>query len=581
MGSVLALLNMIEAGSFEHLLASYRRTARITLAINAVLFVLFYGYGVYTFWQAWQTGNWSSFWTVAIVAPTIVLYMLYMLPPFRGLRSYEQAEHIAQELRRVAPSADARLAPLVSPQPEREERAALLAGAASLEPLRRLPVPAPLALSVVGAIIVPPVLIAAVFEMQVDSFIFAHPVPLGLVFLPGLVVLGVLVLVCVFLFRRSFAPRHFAVSVDALGLRWNEGRETRRLPWDSVQSFFRVDYSGSASAFPRHAYIVDGGETLLLWTLAPTARTDAQEASERLSGAIVTHTGKSLLDLSSLASALVMTGGSPVRLRALGIPTDALASDDRPVTPSQDGRRRGWVRMVSQLAVPVLLLGLLYGVGGWLQRYQPEYYASLPARLHAEQPLFHDALTTDTGAWTPADQTATARERFAYANGAYQLSSTASNTTIGSWAPGSYGDAAVEVTARQTGSADNDGVGLVVRADDASASMLVFAVNNTGNWMFYEYHTVDGAARWSPIDDGQTTFASTGDGAANQLLLLMRGSSYLYYINDHLVGSFTDDFISTPHAGHAGVFVLNSATQGAFTGFSVYPVQSSSSFYYV
>src|SRR5262249_32781377 len=131
----------------------------------------------------------------------------------------------------------------------------------------------------------------------------------------------------------------------------------------------------------------------------------------------------------------------------------------------------------------------------------------------------------------------------------------------------------------QTGTAENDGVGLVARAD--ASYMLVFTLNTTGGWQFSHASTNDPGNTLSYIDEGHSDAAMTGDGAANRLLLVMRGHAYLYYINDHLVGSYSDPFVRKPTSGHVGVIVLNGTTRGALSDFAIYAIQPPDSLWWV
>ena len=333
------------------------------------------------------------------------------------------------------------------------------------------------------------------------------------------------------------------------------------------------------------AYVLDGGDAVLVWSAPFATRGKRRAEMERFVGAIAARGGQPLRDLSSLAASLAISNGKPLRLRALGVPTEPLGLPELDATPS----RRGWPFSRGATTLGIVALALLVAVGGtgvWLQQYQPAYRASFPALLHAEHPLYADAFSADDGAWHPAAGTIGGHGQFTFGGGAYQLgdplaAGSGDTTSIGAWAPGDYGDAAVEVTASQTGSSQDDGVGLVVRADASGDRQLAFTVDTTGNWAFSDYHNSADGTYWGTIDSGQSSVAHLGDGAPNTLLLIMRGDSYLYFLNGQLVGSYTDSYIATPRSGRAGVVVLDGTTSGAFNNFAVYPVQPLSSFLWV
>lgn len=575
MGGILVLLSLLDPGATERIRARAARSRRLLLIVSAAIYLAYLAVALFFLWRAWETTRWFTFWMLAFLSLLVIevpLISVFRLPRRVASASASVAQDDAPSiLRRAAASGDDRLAPPVVAQPPALDPTESSISATDIGPLRRLDRGADAFQRMF--MWVTPLLVVAMFfgviflPLQEDPS-FPH-VPYELLFIPS----GVAVLVLILGYARIFSPGRFRVTVDESGLTWRESGAARRIPWASVRAFWTTVYSGVTSTLPRTAYVVDGGDALLIWTLSPVARERARSASDLLCRLIVTRAAVPLRDATSLASALVQAGTNPVRLRALGVPTDTLPDLTSPQPgATRDVRRALWRRAALSVLVPLIPLAAVFGSGYLAQQRQPDYFATLPARLHATTPLYHDLLTSPSGDWQALGSGPAGPIHADYADGAYRLSSDDPTLTVPAWTARTYDDAAVEVTARQFGAATGkfveDGVGLIVRAD--ASRMIGFVVNTSGKWLFLDYH--DG--HWSTFDEGHAPSASVGDGAANRLLLLMRGDTYLLYINDHLVATDPDSFIATPRSGRVGVFVFNGATTGAFTDFSVYPVQS-------
>lgn len=580
MGGILVLLSLLDPGAMERMRARAARSRRLLTIVYTGIYVAYLALALFFLWRAWETTRWFNFWSLAFLS--VLVIEVPLLGTFRIPRRAASAIAATNAdapsiLRRAAASGDERLAPPAATQPPALAPTEAPAEAAVIGPLRRLERGLDAFQRIfawVMPILVILVIVGVIFNPLLEDPSFPQlplfNIPDGVfIFIPG----GIAVLLLIIGYARIFNRGRFHVTADESGLRWREGGASRRIPWASVRAFWTTAYSGVSSTLPRTAYVVDGGDTPLIWTISPAARGRARSASDLLCRLIVTRAAVPLRDVSPLAAALAQAGTSPVRLRALGIPTDALPD----LTPPRPGAPRAprsalLRRLALAILVPLIPLAAVFGSGYLAQQRQPGYFASLPARLHATIPLYHDPLTSPSGDWRALGAGPDGPIHAEYADGAYRLNSDDPTLTIEAWTARTYGDAAVEVTARQLGAATGkfveDGVGLIVRAD--TARMVAFVVNTSGKWLFLYYH--DG--HWSTFDEGQAPFAATGDGAANRLLLLMRGDTYLLYINDHLVASDPDVFIATPRSGRAGVFVFNGATAGAFTDFAVYPVQS-------
>ena len=77
---------------------------------------------------------------------------------------------------------------------------------------------------------------------------------------------------------------------------------------------------------------------------------------------------------------------------------------------------------------------------------------------------------------------------------------------------------------------------------------------------------------WQYIRGGQSAAIHRGVGASNRVAILMRGDTYVHYVNGTFIGAGTDS--SAPSSGAAGVYVNSDAAGGQFSDFAVYPVYS-------
>ncbi len=225
----------------------------------------------------------------------------------------------------------------------------------------------------------------------------------------------------------------------------------------------------------------------------------------------------------------------------------------------------------------------LYGVGGGLQYYQDQYFATLAKSVDAQTLIYDESLTADDGTWptlTPAPPSG----QIGFKDGAYHISGTSGQ--IGYASPARvFGDGAVEVTARETGKKPGgppDGVGLIVRVQARPADMVVFFVGSDGRWRLYHY-TPDASPTnpWHFFAGGASASINTDDGAPNRLLLIMRGRLYLCYVNGTYLGSYFDELSDTLGSGAAGVFNNDGGTDAAFSDFAVFPARPFSSLLYV
>jgi hypothetical protein len=232
-----------------------------------------------------------------------------------------------------------------------------------------------------------------------------------------------------------------------------------------------------------------------------------------------------------------------------------------------------WKRTLT--LAPLVAILVLCG-GGWvLQQAQHALYNSLPARIHAQTPLFSDALAADDGNW-PVHLATADDGAYNYVNGEYKISDGWGEALLNR----TYGNAAVEVTV-QMGYTDPNGkvgdlgqVGLVVRAGSKPDSLVTFTIGVLGDWSLMRFrNSGPDDDKWQVLALGERSSAIHTGFRPNRLLVLMRGYEYLCYADDQLVAVAHDDALSR---GQVGLWldqktVEGTATVGYFSHFAVYP----------
>src|SRR5262249_54007212 len=122
------------------------------------------------------------------------------------------------------------------------------------------------------------------------------------------------------------------------------------------------------------------------------------------------------------------------------------------------------ITIIALIALVVLApIGLIAGVVYGFPAYRAWYQNELIRRVHAQRPLFEDKLTLNDGKW-PAEGVNEYHESYYFAFDGYHLTGQDPNRLMGAWGSTDSTDVAIELTAKQHGSAKNDGVGVLVRA---------------------------------------------------------------------------------------------------------------------
>ncbi|HEV2460892.1 MAG TPA: hypothetical protein VGS80_21280, partial [Ktedonobacterales bacterium] len=345
--------------------------------------------------------------------------------------------------------------------------------------------------------------------------------------------------------------------------------------------FYQISYR-SLKDYTRHAtYFLDSGATLLAWEISGADSPELLAAHERFLRIIATYTCLTLRDLSNAAQELGTALWAPKvmaqaeRSAALRAAREARRNRPRRRTRPNYAVVAGITAFVTLLATPI--------VAGWrLQGIQPSYYNAIAARALARGLLFTDMLAKPDGRWPIKAPDGGHDPSYTYQGGGYQIGGGPANdiayatlsTTGGD--PATYGDAAIEVTARESGSSDAGGVGLILRdvKSGANEDFVDFWVSTDGGWSLERFagdaSDPNGWAYLASSDEYSSgSPVHAGPGATNIILVVMRGDEIICFVNGQFVTAARDSGI--PASGRVGVYLNDSADTGIFNDFSVYP----------
>lgn len=392
---------------------------------------------------------------------------------------------------------------------------------------------------------------------------------------------GVLISLGVFYAARLFLLlRGFSVDTDEEGLAWHERGRLQWASWQDIRSLSVIElpeFGGLLRHPPRRrVYVLDAGDASLIWTPSRGGRPRRRGANPSLllCNLVVARTGLSLRDLTSEAVTVVEARQQMSSRAAWREWLSSVVGD----APSAVQRRLRIALLYVPFALAALLMLSLLLAGFAVARLQPGAYADQLAAARASTPLLHDPLSENTGLWavTPdGSQT--------FAGGAYVLNAQRGRREIHAWTPDTFADVMLEITMRNTTSFDLDQAGLILRADDASQTMLLFTITPSGKWQLRRLG-LDGYAshNWRSIErtlvDEGNTYSPVGAihqglDATNHLAVLMRGNAYAFFINDQYVGAYRDD--GGPTSGHVGMFVDIFGGTASYTDLAIYPAPPS------
>lgn len=552
----------------------HRAWVRFEWIIVIVAWLIVVGVAIWLIWTLWVDAMWHDFWLQAAPAFTSLNVGLVAAKRLVSWHHDRQGQIKADALRQAAAAGNDQIAPK-----------AVLSSASDVgdEPLAQQTTtygPFKRATSQAMTTLVGACLVLAFIGALLDGIgIFILITTLNPSLVPGtqastsdlknwlflcgvLLIPGALFLVLAIIYGgqawRIRGP--VCIAADDCGIRQvvrGGPREELTIAWHEIRAFYRIRVVRESLAsflVPTMLYAVDDGIRLVAWVVTDETR---DESYKLLCHAIFTHTRIPLRDLSSAASSL--SGSSP-----LARPWKAVSSNtpEGSILPPGVSLPRIWTPSVTAtILAPFLIAALIAGLA-WSAPYaEPLAYRSLVARIHAETPLFHDALDHDDGLW-PVHTSNADGERYVFTDGGYAVTGIFSALTL----PAVYQDVAVEVSVAQPDGNTPDGaVGLALRQGNNAATSILFTITY-GTWSISRGPGLSGGDFNAIYDEANSAIHSNGD-AANQLLIVMRGHQYLCFINGQLVGGYTESQLS---AGYVGLFVSDGTT-GVFSNLTVYP----------
>jgi hypothetical protein len=391
----------------------------------------------------------------------------------------------------------------------------------------------------------------------------------------------------VFIGRKAIFSRPFAVTAGADGLAWRRWGRRHTIPWHEVRALGMIESTGWSwsptwswnsiwsISLPAHlAYWVRGTHDTLMFMpalpgqrLPPLVENDVSGAGDpawQLCATVGAKTGLPLRDLTPAAMRMTSTW-TRVRYRDywrnLLVVPQGIAS-------STCGRLRYGIRTLA----PLLLFVALLVAGLGMLVVQPRAYAARLAQAQSTKALLSDSMMKPSGLWPVGT---TSRATYTYLSDGYWLGLASEVCCdVYALAPPTFHTATVEATVHQVSSFDLSEAGLVVRADDIAHTMLIIVVTPNGEWHLKRFHIQpDGTA----TDEQTLMYESTlggvaaihqGRNATNRLAVMMRGTSYTFFINGQFVGGYQGEGLTSGHVG----FYSDLLSEGVgFSDFVVYP----------
>ncbi len=572
------------------------------LAFSVPLLVL----EIQQFFKGWETGDWGGQvddFLLTVLAPAVSLAQPTVSLTSFTIRYLRSRDFLAQTfpLRQAALTGDDQIAPLAASQPAPLEGSALTVGLTSWGPYKRPPDSRrewAIALGIL-ALLFAPILLTIPLS--------ANDIPPGIRLILGIIAAGLVVLGLPLLLAGRRFSRDLLIQADEWQLVWRQpgwfGSRHMQMEWHAAQAFFTFTYEQRKDNAPiwkkYQVYVLEGPQVTLAWMVPAPQKPVSKADIERLLDARVhspfmrkmAEKGLARLTLAAPADphateqdqfASLVASKTRLPLRDLTTATEQLVDDtdrspaDRvnrmlkaglaegtslqPPQPRKKNRRYLWLLAFG--ALPLILAGILIGVGYGLQGVQVHRYQTLLAQIRAHQPLYRNPLNAPTGGWTASTIELGATARATYANNAYQLTGA---DEIVAWTTQTYGDALVEVTATllNPGTYGSD-LGLVLHANSLD-DLLTFQISSDGFWEIGPgyFPSLDQKVVW------QTDTINSAIGAANRLSVIMQGNRSICFVNDHFLGIYQD---TSTRTGRVGVYLSEATSTAAFSDFVVYPL---------
>ncbi len=255
-----------------------------------------------------------------------------------------------------------------------------------------------------------------------------------------------------------------------------------------------------------------------------------------------------------------------------------------------------------QVAALGLVIACFYPIGTNLATailkplYSQSLLAALPARVHAETPLYFASFTSPTPGWAIRAATKDDSRSARFTPQGYELAldqsvqSLQDNNNI-EWNPSLQmpADGAIEVTVSVTpavGGGSNSPAqvtpaGILFDGSADGARAHLFEVDSYGDWTLYRCHDLNdsglGCSDFMSWSDGSSysdgPLASRPGGSTTfHLLLIRHGRTYLLYANGAFLAAYHDDTGPAAPSGAIGLYLDSQGNTAHFTDLAVYPL---------
>lgn len=357
--------------------------------------------------------------------------------------------------------------------------------------------------------------------------------------------------------------RRFAVEALGDGLYWRSGRRQRHLPWDDVRGWV-VLYLPPKDHFTRETlgaiYAALGSQESLIWFSKPR-KGRSEDAGQQLARIVQARVNLPLRNLT--AGAMRILGQSQQKSRRTRRP------------PEVDGEWNTVFGYFAAHTISVVTIGatlVLLIVGLALPWAQQRHFGGQLAQAATAPSAMRDPLTTTALHWTPAPADATTS--FAFTPSGYVFNGQAC-CDVSSLMARPLADALVEMTVRRQSDFDLSAVGLLFRASASDHTALAFTITPSGEWHLTQFTLgADGALtnsrelRHEGLIGGVRSIHQGSD-ATNRLAVLMRGSSYTFFVNGQFVGGYWT--IGMPQSGQVGVYAEGGDGLATFSDLLIAP----------
>jgi hypothetical protein len=345
------------------------------------------------------------------------------------------------------------------------------------------------------------------------------------------------------------------VAMDSDGLNWHTpwGCE-RSVSWAEARALAKIEmpstpgYTGELTSGTM--YLLVGQHTSLTW-YAPL-HGKYTESAEELAQLVYARTTLALQDCTAAIRAFA---------RAQGTARKQLGQTKTAAVPPP----RRSVRLAPNLGYMVVLVTVLSGI--LLPFVRQQTYAAQLEQIESQQPIARDPLTSNMLGWDDSDD-------YHFTPDGYVSTGTTCCGYLNTRA-GIVGGGFLEVTVRSNLKAAWDDVGLVFRADTTSGPLPTFSIPPNGEWEF-SYYTINSNGG---LDFGNIVRTEgfpfgvpaihRGANAVNRLGVLMRGTTYTFFINGQYVGTTKADTL--PLSGRVGLYADSYQGSATFTDFALYP----------